>query len=377
MKFKTLLAAALTVSAVFAQDITGTWQGTLQTQQRPLRLVMKVSRAADESLKAIFYSIDQNSPGINAGTITFQGGVLKVAIPAIGGNYEGKIAADGNTVNGTFTQGGPTPLVLVKATPSTAWVIPDAPPPMKTMAPDAKPTFDVATIKPSDPNSTGQRINVGVGGGNTFTTGNTPLSELIKFAYGIHVKQLSGGPSWIDTEKFDITAKPDTQGMPSVAQMQTMVKQLLGERFGLVFHREKKELSAYVITVDKSGTKMAKAEGRGNVPGFGGRGPGAIGVRNSTMSEFADFMQARLVDRPVVDQTGLTDRFDFTLEWLPDSAQMAQMAGGGPPPELPKTLEDRPDLIGAMRQQLGLKLESGKAQVETFVIDKVTKPTEN
>ncbi|MEO8596224.1 MAG: TIGR03435 family protein [Candidatus Solibacter sp.] len=377
MKFKTLLAAVLSVTAAMAQDATGTWQGTLQTPQRALRIVMKVTRASDETLKATLFSIDQPGAGINASAVTLQGQVLKMTIPAISGSYEGRLAADGNTVNGTFTQGGPLPLVLTKATPSTAWAIPDAPPPPKTMPPDAKPVFDVATIKPSDPEAKGQRINVGVGGANTFTTANTPLSELIKFAYGIHVKQLTGGPSWVDSEKFDITAKPDTPGMPSVTQLQMMVKQLLGERFGLVFHREKKELAAYVITVDKSGVKMSKAEGRGILPGFGGRGPGSIGVRNSTMAEFADFLQGRILDRPVVDQTGLTDRFDFTLEWLPDSIQAAAMAGGGPPPELPKSIEDRPDLIAAVRQQLGLKLESGKAQVETFVIDKVTKPTDN
>src|SRR4029077_8511076 len=134
-----------------------------------------------------------------------------------------------------------------------------------------------------------------------------------------------------DSEKFDVVAKPDTPGVPSVTQLQTMVRKLLAERFGLEFHREKKELSAYVITVDKAGLKIAKVEtNRGNLPGFGGRGPGAIGVRNSTIGEFAEFLQARILERPVVDQTGLTDRYDFTLEWRPDTPPAA-----GPTPPAP------------------------------------------
>jgi uncharacterized protein (TIGR03435 family) len=153
-----------------------------------------------------------------------------------------------------------------------------------------------------------------------------------------------------------------------------MVQKLLAERFGLEFHREKRELSAYVITLDKAGVKMAKVEGnRGNLPGFGGRGPGAIGVRNSTMPEFADFLQARILERPVVDQTGLTDRYDFTLEWKPDPSQL----GPNAPATLPANLEERPDLMTAIRQQLGLKIEAGKAAVEVLVIDKIVKPTEN
>lgn len=372
MHFKILGLAALAAASVFAQNIAGTWQGTLQTPQRSLRLVMKVTRADDESLKAMFYSIDQNGQGIPASAVTLKDAAFKATIPAIGGSYEGKLSADGATINGTFTQGGPLPLNMVKATPSTEWTIPEPPPPPRVMAAGAKPAFEVATIKPSNPDTPGQAINVGRGGGNSFTTLNTPVSELIKFAYSVHGKQVTGGPSWMEVDRFDILAKPDTPGIPNVTQLRSMVQKLLKERFGLEFHREKRELSAYVMTVDKAGVKMSKAEGRGNLPGFGGRGPGAVGVQNATMPEFADFLQARILERPVVDQTGLTDRYDFSFEWKPDLAQL-----GPNPPALPQNIEDRPDLLTAMRQQLGLKVESGKAQVEVLVVDKVTKPTEN
>src|SRR3954447_24978791 len=129
MLFKTLAVTALSVTAVFAQNIAGTWQGTMQTPQRPLRLVMKVTRADDESLKAMFYSIDQNGQGIPGKAVTLQSGIFKATIPAIGGSYEGKLSADGTAMSGTFTQGPPTPLNLVKATPSTEWAIPEPPAP--------------------------------------------------------------------------------------------------------------------------------------------------------------------------------------------------------------------------------------------------------
>jgi uncharacterized protein (TIGR03435 family) len=380
MGFKGLFVAALSVTALFAQNVVGTWQGTIQTPQRPLRLVMKVTRADDESLKATFYSIDQTPQGIPTSGVTLQGTTFKLTIPAIGGGYEGKLSADGSTINGTFTQGGPLALNLVKATPATEWAIPEAPPPPKTMAADAKPAFEVATIKPSNPQTPGQAIQVGRGGGNSFTTLNTTLSELIKFAFELHDKQLTGGPAWLQIDKFDILAKPDTPGIPNVTQLRTMVQQLLADRFGLAFHRDKRELSAYVMTADKAAVKMTKVEGgRGNLPGFGGAGVGAIRVGNATMAEFAGFLQGYLLDRPVVDQTGLTDRYDFTFKFKPEAAQIAAAAAaaGGNAPTLPQEVEDRPDLLTAMLQQLGLRVESGKAQVDVLVIDKVTKPTEN
>src|SRR3982751_3020513 len=144
MQFKPLAFLALSATAAFAQNITGTWQGTLQTPQRAMRLVMKVTRADDESLKTVFYSIDQNGQGVSGNAATLQGAIFKVAIPAIRGSYEGKLSADGTTITGTFTQGEPIPLNLVKATPSTEWVIPAPPPPPRVMATDAKPSFEVA-----------------------------------------------------------------------------------------------------------------------------------------------------------------------------------------------------------------------------------------
>jgi uncharacterized protein (TIGR03435 family) len=367
-------------SALFAQNLAGSWQGSLQPPQAraPLRVVLKISRADDESLKAVFYSIDQGGQSFNASSATQQGSTFKMAISAIGANYEAKLNPDGASMAGNWSQGGgqSVPLNLVRTTPETAWAIPEPPPPPKLMPADATPTFDVATIKPSKPDAQGTSILVGRGGTNLFTTTNTTLADLITFAYGLHARQLTGGPAWIESERYDITAKPDQAGMPNVTQLRSMVQKLLAERFQLTFHRDTKELSAYVLTVAKSGSKLAKSDANaGSLPGFGGRGPGNLGVRNSTTAEFAGFLQSRIVERPVVDQTGLPDRYDFTLRWTPDRAPTA--APGADAPPAAANVDAPPDLFAAFQQQLGLKLEAGKAPVEVLVIDKVQKPSEN
>jgi len=369
--------AASTGGAALAQNIVGTWQGTLAGPQGQLRIVMKISRADDEKLKAVMYSIDQGGQPINTSAVTQQGSTLKMSVAAIGGEYEGSMTPDGNTINGTWTQGPkPAPLNLVRATAQSAWAIPEPPPPPKMMAADAKPVFDVSTVKPSKPDARGTSILVGRGGSNLFTTTNTTLNDLITFAYGLHARQVTGGPAWADNERFDITGKPDQPGVPNVDQLRSMVQKMLAERFELAFHREKKELAVYAITVAKTGLKLTKTEnGGGNLPGFGGRGPGNIAVRNSNMADFAGFLQSRILDRPVVDQTSLTDRYDFGLKWTPDSATQPDPTGQAAPP--PPADADAPDLFTAFQKQLGLKLENTKAPVEVLVIDKVAKPSDN
>ena len=105
--------AAFSRGALYAQNFTGTWQGTLKGP-RELRIVMKISVGDDDKLKAEFYSIDQQSPAIPASQITRDGSTLKMTVAAIGGNYEGKLNADGNSITGTWTQGAPLPLNLVR-----------------------------------------------------------------------------------------------------------------------------------------------------------------------------------------------------------------------------------------------------------------------
>jgi hypothetical protein len=187
------------------------------------------------------YSIDQRSPAMPATSITASGNALKITIERVNGTYEGRMSADGKTINGTWTQqGNPMPLDLTRATPETAWTIPEPPPPPKMMDPNATPAFEVATIKPSDPGRPGWGITVNPSG--VFHTLNTTLNDLIKFAYDMHPNQVVGAPAWADSEKFDIEAKPDKPGMPTVKQMKAMLQKLLPDRFSLASHKDKREL---------------------------------------------------------------------------------------------------------------------------------------
>ena len=363
--------AALSIGALLAQDMVGTWQGALKNPKgKELRLVGKISKA-NEKLSATFYSIDQGGQPINAGAVTQQGSNIKIDIPAIGGAYEGKLSEDGNSLNGTWTQGLPAPLNLARATPETAWAIPEPLPPPKIMAADVDPSFEVATIKPSDPNRQGLSILVDRVG--NFTTTNTALKDLMIFAYGVHPGQIQDLPSWAENDKYDIVAKPDHEGIGNDTQIRSMMKKLLTERFSLTFRRENKELSAYTLNLARTGHKLTVNESGGNLPGFGGRGPGSIGVRNSTMIQFAGFLQARIVDRPVVDKTGLTGKYDFTLTWRPD--QLGPTPPNAPPP--PADLESRPDIFGAMQEQLGLRFQAERTPVEVLVVEKAQKPSDN
>ena len=356
-------------SALFAQDLTGTWQGTLPLPTGPqIRIVFKISAADAGALRAVMYSIDQTPQPI-AGAVTVQGAAITVSVAAFDGKFEGRLSADGKTIAGTLTQGaGPAvALNLTKATADTAWAIPAAPAPLKPMAADANPSFEVATIKPSKPDAPGFGI---IFRNQQLATLNTTLTDLLAFAYGLHAKQITGGPAWMEQDKYDVLAKPDGEGQPNDKQWKTMVQKLLADRFKLTFHRDKKELSVYAITaIDKTGAKLTKSAGDPNgLPGVGFSRPGALTAVNATIADFANVMQSAVLDRPVVDQTGLAGRFDFTLLWTPDQSQFGGLAAPVDDPSAP------PGLFTAIQEQLGLKLDSTKAPVDVIVIDRVEKP---
>ena len=367
--------AALSGDALLAQDLTGTWQGTLTPPNgKELRIVIKVTKGDGGALRAMMYSIDQGGGGISANPVTLQGSAVKMSVPGVGGSYEGKLEADGDSITGNWKQ-GPAPLALnlKRATPQTAWEIPEPPPPPKPMAADATPEFEVATIKPATPDRPGKGFMVR---GRQFSTINTTLADLITFAYGIHAKQITGAPAWVETEKYDLAAQPNGEGQPNDKQWKGMIQKLLADRFKLSFHRDKKELSVYAIVVGKNGPKLTKSESTSNLPGLFFRGLGNLPAVNATMADFAGVMQGAVLDRPVIDQTGISGRWDFTLLWTPDEFQFGGAGAKMPPPPANGGAAP-PDLFTAFQEQLGLKLESTKAQAEVFVIDKVAKPTEN
>jgi uncharacterized protein (TIGR03435 family) len=143
--------------------------------------------------------------------------------------------------------------------------------------------------------------------GRRFVTVNTSVSGLVSFAYGMHANQITGGPDWLSAGKYDISAQADGEGEPSLKQWNTMLQKLLADRCKLTFHKDKKELTVYAIVVGKTGSKLTKSEGDANgLPGLGFRGLGAMIAHNANMADFAQLMQSTVLDRPVVDQTGLT-----------------------------------------------------------------------
>jgi len=365
--------AALQGTALLAQNLTGSWQGTLQAGPQKVRLVFKIARENDK-LTASLYTVDRPSAPI-ATTITQDGSTVKITIPGANGKYEGKLSADGNSIVGTLTQGSPLPLNLARATPETAWAIPEPPPPPKRMALDANPAFEVATIRPSDPAHPEQIITLR--GAEVITT-NVTVHALINLAYWLHPKQLTGGPAWTESDKFDMAGKPDAPGQPNVDQMKMMIQKLLADRFQLKFHFEKRELPVYAVRLANSGAKLTKSQDDPKgIPGwnFGRNASGMImAFRNSPMSQFTAVLQNSM-DRPVVDQTGLSERYDFTLNFTPDPAQAALL--GGPPATAGDNPDAAPGLFAAFQQQLGLKLEPTRAPVDVLVIDKVERPSEN
>ena len=369
-----LVLAALPNGTLLAQNLTGTWQGSLQIPGRELRTVFKISTTDADKLKAVLVAFSADRPGSPiSGEATLQGSAVKISIVGIG-TFEGKLSADGNSIAGTWTQGGqPLNLNLKRATPETVWALPQPPPRPKPMAADADPSFEVATIKPSDPNRPGRLFRALPG---RFSTINTTLNDLIGFTYGLHARQVTGAPDWVGTQKYDLDGKPDGEGQPNEAQWKRMIQKLLVDRFQLTFHHEKKELSVYALVVAKSGPKIMKSDGNPNgPPSLMFRGLGNLPVRNATMADFVSVMQRAVLDRPVVDQTRLEGRYNFALNWTPDETQFASL--GGVPPGIGDKPDAPPDLFTAIQQQAGLKLEATKALVDVMVIDKVEKPSAN
>jgi uncharacterized protein (TIGR03435 family) len=259
------------------------------------------------------------------------------------------------------------------------------------MADDADPTFEVATIKPNNSGATsmqGLTIN-----GRNFATRASSLADLISFSYEVQTKQIVGGPDWMDKDRFDIAAVPDIDGAPNPEQVRSMIRKLLADRFQLKFHKEKREMSAYVLTVSKAGQKLTPTEIKGPLPGIGFRpmaGGLMLNMRNGTMSDLTGFLQIIVLDRPVVDRTELKDKFDIVLKFTPDETQFhghppklpGTAASSGASPSggtstAPETTESFPDLFQAFQQQLGLKLDAEKTAVDVIAIDHVDKVSAN
>jgi len=368
--------AALFAPALRAQDMAGNWQGTLKAGAKDLRLIVSLSKGEQDGLSGKMYSIDQTPQPFPASAVKVDGSNFKFSVEVIGASYEGKISPDGKTITGTWTQGGnPLPLILVRATPEIAWDIPKAPAPEKPMAADADPAFDVATIKPNA--SGGTRLQGLTMNGRNFRVRNGSLMDLITVAYNVQVNQVLSAPGWADSDRYDIDGVPDQPGQPNILQLRTMIRKLLEDRYKLTIHREKREMSAYVLSGDKTAQKLTPSKTiNGQLPGMGaspGKGGLTLHLINGTMSDFTGFLQMLVLDKPVVDRTGIEGRYDENITFLPDQTQFH-----GNLPKLPQTDDpDAPDLFTAIQQQTGLKLAAEKTSVDVILIDHVEKPSAN
>jgi uncharacterized protein (TIGR03435 family) len=354
-------------------NIAGTWQGTAHVPgNRDQRFVLKITRDEKGALSATLYSIDQREKPLTGDAVRLAGGTLRFVNQFPGLTYEGKISADGNSISGTMTQLHSFPLVLERATPETEWTTPAPPQRIVLMATDAKPDVEVATIKPTEP---GTKLFMLVVQGEKVVVKNFSLKFIMEFAYDMPERQIVGGPGWLDAEKWDIEVKPDTPGAPSVAQMKEILQKLLAERFALKFHQEKRNMTAFSLTVGKNGPKMAKTADATESANF--TVPvGMAAARSATMEEFAHLLQSDILGQPVVDDTGLSGRWDFTLNWTPDETQFMDRGIKVSPPAADDA-NAPPPLFTAIQDQLGLRLCAEKTDAPVMVIDRIEHPSPN
>src|SRR5579872_1851699 len=271
------------------------------------------------------------------------------------------------------------------------------------------PAFEVASVKPSAPIGPGDRVFFGPprGGPGTpdpsrITWTYATLRNLLMTAYAVETYQITG-PDWLSTERYDIAVT-----LPAGAtkdQVNSMWQNLLAQRFGLVLHHESKEFQVEELVIAKSGAKLKESADDPNAPPPDGppalknngelAGPGLIttimpGPHGATAHSVAraqplsklTTMLANALRRPVLDRTGLTGKYDFTVDFVLDANSVPQLAGRPPGPRSPNSIDDvrepGPDLTAAVQQQLGLRLITSKAKLEVLVIDKAQKiPSEN
>jgi len=269
-------------------------------------------------------------------------------------------------------------------------------PPMRAQSATTRPAFEVASIKRNTSSTVGESIHSQRGG--RFDVQNMTVRYIIWNAYKVSDYQISGGPAWINSERYDIFAKSDGDSSPD--DLLLMLRTLLEDRFGLKIHRETREGPVYVMTLAKSGLRMQHAEGTcvprdpNNLPAqvppgekrpnycgnmrrsshtLNGQGTPVGAIAGVTPLGTLSGQLSSILDRTVIDKTGLTGLFNFGLEWTP--SPVAAPPGGSA--ESASTDADGPSIFVALQEQLGLRLESAKGPVEMLVIDRVERPSEN
>jgi uncharacterized protein (TIGR03435 family) len=243
-----------------------------------------------------------------------------------------------------------------------------------TPAATATPEFEAATIKPvKDPAP--YRLHDSEQG-RRFQTRFTSLNDLIVLAYGVDRRQVVDAPAWGTRDEYDVDAVAE-DGVKLDGDnklFEAMLQRLLADRFKLAVHREQREMPVYALVVAKGGAKLKVADAKSE-ENSGCRRLGDCFFTRKSLAGFAQFMGFVVLDKPVVDKTGLTGQFDFELNWTPDDSQFASM--GVRPPTPTDSVNAPPGLFTAIQEQLGLKLDPQKTSAEVLVIDHVERPSEN
>jgi uncharacterized protein (TIGR03435 family) len=221
-----------------------------------------------------------------------------------------------------------------------------------------KPAFEVASVRAHSPGE-GQ-FSFDVEDSGRLTTRNMTVWDLIRQAYGWRDSQISGGPAWIKTDGYDVVAVAGQPAPVERSRVLGMLQVLLQKRFHLHWHEQVRETTAYALRVAPGGPKLAPAKG-----GSARLQKGNIVAPSMTIESLCQILEFELA-KPVVDQTGLRGSYAVELQWARDNPSAAQE---------PDT--SRPSVFTAVREQLGLRLESAKLPVKTFVIDDVQRPPDN
>jgi uncharacterized protein (TIGR03435 family) len=247
------------------------------------------------------------------------------------------------------------------------------------------PQFEVAAIKPSPPDS---NLRVDFAPGGKLYINHATLRFLIKIAYDIGDDQLSGGPRWIGSKRFDVSAIPDTPvgGDPSnMAPSQILLfhkptrlrlQRLLADRFQLELRKESVPMSIFALVVAKGGPKALVATKSTAGPQLNATlGNGRLDAVGMDMASLAKFLSEGQTGRPVVDMTGLKNKYDFRLDWSPDS-KPAALPSASPADQQPAYAQDL-SIFSALQQQLGLKLVPRSSAADRLIVVHAELPSAN
>lgn len=221
-------------------------------------------------------------------------------------------------------------------------------------------SFEVASVKPNPAGGDRRGFNTSPGG--MFKATNVSLRLLISRAYGVPEAQITGGPGWMDSETYDITAKADTPLEMTREEARPSLQALLAERFQLRIHHETRQGPVYALVLAKGGSKFQEHAGGGSsgISSSTGSGKAAIEGRKAVMARLAEYLSDQ-AGRPVIDNTGLNGEYDFRVEWATD--------------ERPNSMG--PSIFTALQEQLGLKLDATKGPIDYIVVERAEKPSAN